>query len=199
MKIKTNGYFQILTLATSLFLCSCGGTNNGNQQSSTDTSQQTAIREKAELERQQAAELEKEAKQKKAYATAITTCLAADSKTAIGNSNSPSEQSREMRQIDLSLCPNDFATAYVDHIHAWEDYARYKVDWDKLESDDNIKSTLLQSIIDDAFGSNAAPIKDAADAEQQLKEAMKSALEKIHTTYQDVEHVAVSYGGTLPQ
>src|ERR1700761_5092079 len=136
--------------------------------------------------------------QKKEYATNITDCLAADVKASTESNGDYTLLTQAMRRIDLSKCPTDFATAYLDHIHAWEDAAKIQRARKELNSDENVKSTLFLSLWSDIFNTKDTPITDALEASNELRRKAAEASEKIRITFQDVEHIAVSYGGTLP-
>lgn len=93
------------------------------------------------------------------------------------NAESVSEVVARMRAIDTSGCPADFRTAYLAHIHAWEEARKVEQEAKKLGKPDGFWDG-LQAI--------------------SLKNAGNSASQKIGQTFQEVERVAVLHGAKLP-
>lgn len=172
----------IAILVSFLFLSSCFPVNSSEQPKALLVPQQS-LEQKAE-------------EQKAAYAANITALLQADHD--ISGSGDYTEYSTAMRKLNLSGCPTDFAAAYVDHIHAWEEAGLIQRAQKQLNSDENIKATIVASVLADLLGADAAPIHDAAEAEAELKKGMENALLKVRETFNKVEHLAANYGATLP-
>lgn len=131
------------------------------------------------------------------YAVSIRTVLETDDNLTATSNGNYDVQAEAMRRIDLSQCPNDFATAYVDHIHAWEYAAKIKRAQKELNSDDNIKAVLASQLFSELFGTASTPVADAIDAGEKLRTLANDASAQISSTYDNVEHVAASYGAQL--
>lgn len=108
--------------------------------------------------------------------TCIERVLQGDSQSS-ENADSVSEVVARMRAIDTSDCPADFRTAYLAHIHAWEEAEKVVQEARNLGKPDGFWEEL-----------KAASLKNAGNAASQ----------KISQTFQEVERVAVLHGATLP-
>ena len=129
---------------------------------------------------------------------AITALLQLNAENIASGGNDYSRIVAGMRKLSLSRCPRDFAAAYVDYIHAWEDAAEIQNAWNKAESNENIKDLIGTELLQKLFGSNQDAINDAAAVERRLKSAASDAQEDIKKTHNKVEHIAATYGATLP-
>jgi hypothetical protein len=173
--------------AIMLFLSACGD--------SAAVELQRTQQEQAEA--QHRAEEEARQQQLEAYKMAVVTVLKADSTIGATSNGNFTAQALAMRRLDLSQCPRDFATAYIDHVHAWENAAEIMEALAKLRSEENVKDALVKTLLQKLFGSDNNAIEDAVQAEDMLKEAALKSTEKIKSTYQEVERIAVSYGASL--
>lgn len=127
---------------------------------------------------------------------AIHSVLEADGTTVFGVS-STAEIAQRMRAIDLSKCPNDFAAAYVAHIHAWErraelENARYAY-LSQLETSGAVIDSLIRGL-GDPFG----PAKDYIAARDKFTADFNDVQKEIMQTFQRVEEIAAANGITLP-
>jgi hypothetical protein len=104
----------------------------------------------------------------------------------------------EMRSIDLTQCPSDFSVAYLDHIHAWEKAEKIYEARKKLNSDQNVSTTLVAGLISEIVGSGYTPIRNAIEADDELKRLADNASDQIKETFNDVERIALTYGAALP-
>lgn len=103
----------------------------------------------------------------------------------------------EMRKIDLINCPTDFATAYTKHIHAWEDASEIQKAQNELK--ENGKDALALAVIARLSGSNATPILDYIESENELKRLSKITSQKISDTWRDIELISLEYGIQIPK
>lgn len=104
-------------------------------------------------------------------------------------------QASEMRKIDFSQCPSDFATAYLEHIHAWEDAAKIRRAEANLKEQGGLAA--VAGIIAELTNSEATPFSNYLEAESELNRLAISTGEEITRTWKNVELIAVKYGGTL--
>jgi len=128
---------------------------------------------------------------------AITELLKEDSLNLVANQGNDSVVAAGMRQLDLSHCPRDFAVAYVDHLHAWEDAGQIQVALVKLNSDDYQVRAIAKSLIQKASKAKQTVMDEVIDTDQLLREAKAEIQARIHTTFNEVERVAVAYGVQL--
>ena len=140
-------------------------------------------------------ELRKE-RQQTLYKTEITSVLHQDA--SVVATGIYYDRVAKMRMFDLSKCPNDFSAAFVDHIHAWERAAEIQRALKRFESDDNIQTVLATAFWQKLFGSDEDAFRDAKVVDAKLKSALGDANENISNTYDKVEHIAATYGATLP-
>lgn len=147
---------------------------------------------------QDAKKSERMEQQKLAFKTSIISLLQSDSKIGSISNGDCTKQAAAMRVLDLSQCPSDFATAYVAHIHAWEYAAKIQRARAKLNSDESVQDILISEGLNEALGTDAHPLIDALEADNELKKLANVALDKITETYNRVELIATSYGASLP-
>jgi len=133
------------------------------------------------------------------YKKNISSVLQLDANISNISGGDETKQCEEMRKIDLSDCPKDFTVAYVDHIHAWEEAARIDRAYKKFKKEVNLEDIIEESVLNEVFGTGHNVIKNAVDFEEKLKENGRIASENIHTTFNEVERIAASYGATLPK
>jgi hypothetical protein len=132
------------------------------------------------------------------YGSAITLLLHYDDLNAAIHKGDDTQTAEGMRKLDLSQCPPNFAAAYMDHIHAWEDAAEIQRAQNRLESNDNRGSVVITTALQKLLGSDKNALKDASAMETKLKDAENVAGANIKDTYHKVERIAVAYGATLP-
>jgi uncharacterized membrane-anchored protein YjiN (DUF445 family) len=132
------------------------------------------------------------------FKNSITKVLSEDAGIASVSHGSATIQAQEMRKIDISQCPADFSTAYVDHIHAWEFSAKVQRALNELNSNENEGKVIADQIWAELFGTGETPIADAVELDDKLKEQAEIASGEIKSTFNKVEHIAVSYGAVLP-
>ena len=183
--------------------------NEGQSYSSTSTRslQQTekqeieqALAEQRRLDEQNKQEEQRrQVEQKILYAEAITILLKEDSKANSTSNGDYTATATKMRMINYNNCPRDFAVAYVKHIQAWEYAAKIQKALETLRSDDNVKGTLFLSLLSSITESEFTPLQDALEAENELKKYQDLASTEIKTTWNDIELLTISYGGTLPK
>jgi len=131
----------------------------------------------------------------KHYAESITKVLQQDKETE--GIKDDGQRIKQMRDIDLSECPEDFRGAYVDNIHAWEDAAPIDVALAQLQSKSVRDDATLAGILATLFNSEKTPYSDWQDAIEGLKQKRREASDKINDTWKIVENIAVKYGGKL--
>jgi hypothetical protein len=185
----------LMILATILTLTSCDFIN---QQLEKDRIEEENRRHQEEQERLRL-ERQKEDLKKALTVSNITQVLKSDHEISSYNTNKdPEYQANAMRNINLKGCPSDFSVSYIDHIHAWEEYAEvYKV-WQAWNSEENINNILVQAFVDELLGTTTVTYEDLVKIENEIIVKLEEAREKIRTTYYTVERIAVKYGATLP-
>ncbi len=129
-------------------------------------------------------------------AGAVENVLQADAQTA--SITDDTRHAQAMRAIDTSACPSDFRAAYLDHIFAWERYAKVTKAIADLNSEDSVNVTLAFSALTALLGGSGTPILDHIHAAERLDELKAEASGQIHTTFERVQVVATAYGATLP-
>ena len=129
--------------------------------------------------------------QKSAWRSCINTTLTADAATG---TSTDAARVQAMQAIDTTGCPTEFRTAYFDHIEAWKRAMQVESAWATLNSDDNVKHTLILGWLAGILGVSATPIADHIDAENRLKELRAAASSQIADTYTVVRRVALTYG-----
>lgn len=129
-------------------------------------------------------------------AGAIEAALHADAQT--GSISDDTQRAQAMRAIDTSACPPDFRAAYLDHIFAWERYAKVTKAISDLNSDDSVNVTLALSALTALLGGSGTPILDHIQAAERLDELKAEANGQIRATFERVQVVATGYGATLP-
>jgi hypothetical protein len=88
-----------------------------------------------------------------------------------------------LRKIDMSRCPREFQMAYLEHIQAWESFARAR-----SEGPLDIGS-LLSAL-------NGNPIPGLLSL---LSDRAKPMMQDIGTTWNTIEQIALSYGVKVPE
>lgn len=142
------------------------------------------------------AKLESDQAEAARVAAAVQTAMQADAATAsIAND---SQHAAAMRAIDTSTCPPEFRAAYLEHIFAWERYAKIQRAIADLNSDDSVGVTVALSALNGLLGGRGTPILDHIQAAQQLETLREEARDQIHTTFERVEVVATGFGAPLP-
>ncbi len=104
-----------------------------------------------------------------------------------------------MRAIDLTGCPNDFKSAYVAHIHAWELMADVQREAAAHRADSESGSAMVEALIRGFMGDPFGKANEFATAENQLQRSYQTARQQIRATFQRVEELAVTHGANLPK
>lgn len=123
--------------------------------------------------------------------------LQADHQASVGIKHY-SEIVPRMRAISLEGCPSEFRSAYLAHIHAWEDVEKVLREIEQLSSNDNQSALFWESALRGFFGdvfTIPARILEQANA---LDQKYATAQQEVKTTYRRLEEIAVSLGATLP-
>ena len=130
--------------------------------------------------------------------SAIESVLQQDATTTAGV-NSVEEIVSRMRAIDISGCPNDFRSAYIDHVHAWEAMANVEQQAIQLKNESNSAGAYVEAFVRgfmlDPFGKS----NEEMQAQNQLQREANSAKQQIIQTWNQVEGVAVANGAILPK
>ena len=135
-------------------------------------------------------------KQRQLHIRSINTVLIADAAAARTSDGDYSLTAKKMRQIDISECPRDFSVAYIKHIHAWEEGARVQRARKQLKKQGLVAITT--GLIAASLGIPFFEFDDILNADKELNALGQRASDNIRTTFNEVEILAVSYGGTLP-
>lgn len=128
----------------------------------------------------------------------ITFVLQSDNEISNFSNHDPKKQAEAMRNIDISKCPSDFSVAYLDHIHAWENAARVDKVWKEWNSDENVNNIIVEAFLNELLNTNTNTYENVVEIENELKKQRVEATNKIRTTWEDVERIAVRYGAKLP-
>ncbi len=127
--------------------------------------------------------------QRAIYKSAIQKALHEDSLTG---QDPTAGHAEAMRRVDLSGCPQDFRDAYLKHVHAWDE--KVAVHQAKAELDDQAGADLTMGVLAGLFGSDATPIGDHVQKEQELDRLDDVADNDIEITWRNVQDVALQYG-----
>ena len=146
---------------------------------------------------QQSLFFQQQEEQRQMHISSINAVLDEDSKIRSISNGDPTITAEEMRKIDLSNCPTDFSTAFVAHIHAWEDDAKISKAKEELNKDDGL--AVAFGILTTLFKDEITPFSDHMEAHRRIDELAQQTKEKINETWKQVELIAVNYGGPLPQ
>ena len=129
-------------------------------------------------------------------AAAIKKVIAADS-SAYADVTSVAEVLENMKAIDLSECPDDFADAYRAHIAAWEAMAQLEKDalvWGEAYGiSGELTSTFMRNDVYD-FDS----VGEASPERDRLADENQRITKDVISTFKQVEKIARSYGVDLP-
>lgn len=128
------------------------------------------------------------------YRSAIEKALHEDALT--GKDPTPGHVAA-MRQVDISDCPQEFRTAYMNHIHAWDEAAAVAQAKAKLDHDED--AAAFAGALASLFNSDATPWSDHLRAEQEAERLTAVASKDIASTWQEIENLAGKYGARLPQ
>lgn len=127
----------------------------------------------------------------------IEQVLKADSKTSEG-ATTVAEIAIRMRAIDLKGCPTEFVSAYIAHVHAWEEAATVEREFaefsERYNSGNAFVEAFVRGIVFD-FGM----IGEASSAQSELRTKYQRANSQIQQTFHRVEEIAVELGATLPR
>ncbi|WP_198424820.1 hypothetical protein [Spirosoma endbachense] len=202
MKNSTHEIGIMLMWALLLTLSSCGPSEEQLRHERQQAEQQRIEQEQAEQQRIEEEQAEQrrieqeqaEQRQKIAYMSAINSVLQLDANTS--NISDYTSRAAAMRNIEITQCPQDFAVAYLDHVHAWEDRAKIKSAQNELKEYGGLAAAagLIATLTD----SDSTPFSDYVEAENKLQALANEKIDEIHRTWQLVERTAVSYGATLP-
>ena len=129
---------------------------------------------------------------------AIESVLKQDRTTGTG-SRSVLEVVNRMRAINTSECPNDFAAAYVSHIHAWEAMVEVERQAIAFKADREGAGDFVEGFIRGFCGDPLGKANEFRDAKTQLQSNYQAAREQVKQTFNHVEEVAVGYGAQLPK
>jgi hypothetical protein len=114
------------------------------------------------------------------------------------DSASVAEVVGRMRAIDTSACPNDFRSAYLGHVHAWDMMADMEREAVELKNQSESAATIVESFIRGFLGNPFGKAGEPGDAQSQLQKRFKEAAQQIKLTFHHVEEVAVAHGARLP-
>jgi hypothetical protein len=102
-----------------------------------------------------------------------------------------------MRALDTTGAPDDFRSAYLVHVQAWEDAARVDTVLADLNSEETARNTIGLSILATLLDADAHPIRDLTEALAAARARRTTATEAIRSTFQEVERIAVAHGAQL--
>jgi len=131
--------------------------------------------------------------EEESYRRNIERVLAADKKTN-ENATSVSSVVAAMRKIDTSGCPNDFRSAFLAHIHAWENLGEVETAALRFKSTNESGEVMAESFIRGLLGDPLGKTTEIMQAQNQLQAAAQRASQEIKSTYRRVEEIAVLHG-----
>lgn len=141
----------------------------------------------------QARELTAEEYQAYAYQNAITDVLQQHDTIQKSANGNEVVAIAEMRTINLTACPTDFATAYMNHIHARERATQIQGVLEEFKR----KKSLGKAVLEEWLLSNNA-VNNTIETERELEASASRAHNLITNSFNEVERIAVSYGARLP-
>lgn len=130
-------------------------------------------------------------------ATRIESVLQQDRTVTVGT-QSVAEVVRRMRAIDLNGCPNDFKSAYLAHVHAWELLADVEREVNVYLEENDTAAVIVESLIRGFLGDPLGKANEITSTENELQRSYKFASRQVLDTYHRVEEVAVAHGANLP-
>lgn len=104
-----------------------------------------------------------------------------------------------MRAIDLTGCPNDFKSAYLAHIHAWELMVDVEREAAAFKADSESGAALVESFIRGFLGDPFGKVNEISAAQNQLQKNFQTASQQVRDSFHRVEELAVSHGANLPK
>jgi len=138
-----------------------------------------------------------EADQAKERVHNIERVLAADKGTSTGVKR-VSEIVARMRAISLTGCPTEFSSAYVTHIHAWEEMAEVERDAIAFDANFNSNGAMVEAFVRGLMLDPFGKVREGTAEQNRLRGNYQRASTKIRETFHRVEEIAVTYGATLP-
>lgn len=187
----------ILFLLSSITLGSCDSASSSAHDQDAQTAQMQAQQTQEQMEKEAAAAAAAEQQiLRQRQADAITTILYADAQA--GRLGTTRSTSAAMEAIDLSGAPLDFSEAFVIHRQAWEDAAEIDDQISYLNSEAAANEAWRRWWIETFRGSSETPVSDLEAAKARMQDRRREAGERIRTTFQTVERLAVRYGARLP-
>lgn len=107
----------------------------------------------------------------------------------------------EMQSIDLTGCPNDFVTAYKEHIQAWQRMGRVQAAAEvkaRTDADGLLVETMIQRLLGNAGGGPSNGSGELEAPATELQRGYQSAYQQIHDTFRRVQYLASRYGANAP-
>ena len=127
---------------------------------------------------------------------AIEKVLKQDSFTSF-NQESINSIIRNMRQINLADCPNDFSAAYIEHIHAWGEVVTYEEEVELAKGRMNSYSVLAESFVR-GLTFDATVVSEANDEIEELQKKGVAISARIRRSFETVQDIAIAHGAKLP-
>lgn len=138
-----------------------------------------------------------DSKDKKSIA-AIEQVLEADA-TCNQGVTSVAEVVIRMRAVDTSACPNDFRSAYLAHVHAWDMMADVEREAISLKAESESADAMIEAFIRGFLGDPFGKVNEIGEAKNQLQRSFKEAARQVKVTFHRVEEIAVAHGASLPR
>jgi hypothetical protein len=160
----------------------------------TDAPDIAALEEQNRMNNARIAEEQRQKEEQEA--SAITAILAADAQA--GKLGTTRQTAGAMEAISLTAAPVDFSEAYVIHRQAWEDLAEIVDQAAYLNSQAATDEAWKQWWIETFRGTDGTPVSDLEAAKARIQERRREANERIRTSFQTVERLAVRYRAQLP-
>ena len=96
----------------------------------------------------------------------------------------------EMRKIDLSACPDDFAQAYSNHWKAWGDSYLVLKDIKAYQG----KDTFWQGFLNGLLGRGGDYVNELNAEQARITRKVEEADKAVHDTYDKVLEIASKHG-----
>ncbi|MCA9042598.1 MAG: DUF4339 domain-containing protein [Planctomycetaceae bacterium] len=130
------------------------------------------------------------------HAESISRVMAEDRKRSVEAQNFE-EIPQNMRQIDLSGCPNEFRAAYLAHIHSWEAAVQVLIEFKEFQEQSKSGAAFVESMLRGYMGDPFGKTLEVLQTNQELEKRYKTAREGIQTSYRRLEELAVLFGAQL--
>lgn len=114
------------------------------------------------------------------------------------NASSVADVVRNMRAINLDGCPQNFRSAYVRHINAWEDLSELETRVQAHQEYGSSWNMAVDAFVQGFMGNPLGVANEHSQREQMLAAQYAEIQQEMKMTYREVESIAVAAGCSLP-